>query len=63
MVTGIYGAIYMVTIITMIINQNVWIKYLSVNRKDLTAFTLVGLNWENPVLDPLAVHTTTTDYK
>ena len=25
------------------------------NRKDLRASTLVGLNWENPVLDPLAV--------
>ena len=27
----------------------------SVNRKDLQAKTLLGLNWENPVLDPLAV--------
>ena len=28
---------------------------LSVIRKDLWASTLVGLNWENPVPDPLAV--------
>ena len=27
----------------------------SVNREDLQAKTLLGLNWENPVLDPLAV--------
>ena len=25
------------------------------NRKDLRASTLVGLSWENPILDPLAV--------
>ena len=31
------------------------VKYLSVNRKDLIALTLVGLTWENPALDPLAV--------
>ena len=30
-------------------------KELSVNRNDLQAATLVGQNWENPVLDPLAV--------
>ena len=30
-------------------------KELSVNRKGLRASTLVGLIWENPVLDPLAV--------
>ena len=27
----------------------------SVNRKDLSALTLVGLTWDNPVLDPLAL--------
>ena len=31
------------------------IRELSVNRNDLQASSLLGLNWENPVLDPLAV--------
>ena len=37
------------------INQVFFIFYtreLLVNRKDLQASTLVGLNWGNPVLDP-----------
>ena len=31
-------------------------------KKDLQASTLVGLTWENPVLDPLAVKNLTTSY-
>ena len=30
-------------------------KNFPVNRKDLRALTLMGLTWENPVPDPLAV--------
>ena len=30
-------------------------RELSVNREDLRASTLVGLNWENPLIDSLAV--------
>ena len=44
--------------VTIKINQVFFIfntREISVNKKDLWALTLVGLNWGNPVLDPLAV--------
>ena len=33
------------------------------NRRDLQALTLVGLNRENPILDPLSDNISTTDYE
>ena len=45
--------------VTIKINQvlfNYYTRELSVSRKDLRAVTWMGLNWENPVIDPLSVH-------